>query len=885
MPKSIEIPIEIPLLVTETTGIDRRNEPVTFGIPFPRGMLFENSRLVLLNEEGRQVPIQTDTLETWPDRSAKWVLLDFQGEILENTSKKYRLQCRECQEDIPDKGISLTNGDTFIRIDTGAAVFKIDKETFLPFASVEENEEALDIQNSRISLEDADGERYFPEIKNLTVETRGPLRVTLKVEGEFRTGRGRKFCDFFSRVSFFSHKALVQIDFTIKNPKAAKHPGNMWDLGDKNSVFFKDLCLSFSLKSKAEVKIAWKTQAQPRQPQFHLTGSNIIIYQDSSGGENWRSTNHVNRFGDVPHIIRGYVVSDDQKVLEQGIRANPLVFLGNSKIGISAAIKHFWENFPKALEVNKKSINIRLFPKYFNDVHELQGGEQKTHRIFLNFSNEPNALDWIQSPLIPIATPAWYADSKAIPYLTPYQKQHNDEYESLINEAVKGKNSFFCRREIIDEYGWRNFGDVYADHEAVGHTGSTPLISHYNNQYDLIYSALFQYLRTADASWYKLMNELAWHVRDIDLYHTDQDKDEYNGGLFWHTDHYIDAATSTHRAVSKEYLKVRDPKYVGGGPAMEHNYALGLFYHYLLTGEVASKEAVLELSDWTIREMEKPNTVLGALYGFKQKIPQWKRGFKEEKIFSARYPFTRGTGNSIVTLISAFKTSGDRCHIHKIEELIRGCIHPHDTIEARDLLNAERCWSYTVCLQAVGKYLDLKLELGEDDEMFCYAKDALLHYAKWMCDHEYPYLEKPEILEYPNESWPAQDMRKNNIFLYAAMYSRGDQRKRFLEKAHFFFTSSIQSINTFKTKILARPVVLLLQNGCMYFYFRENPGEAAKSQAQGNDGSGPGRQDYRDHQESLNMSAVCRSIVLDLVKAARKTSFKKEIRWVMNRIQ
>ena len=48
------------------------------------------------------------------------------------------------------------------------------------------------------------------------------------------------------------------------------------------------------------------------------------------------------------------------------------------------------------------------------------------------------------------------------------------------------------------------------------------------------------------------MNELANHVVDIDIYHTTRDKAAYCGGLFWFTDHYLDAATSTHRTYSHE---------------------------------------------------------------------------------------------------------------------------------------------------------------------------------------------------------------------------------------------------------------------------------------------------------------------------------------------
>ena len=40
-------------------------------------------------------------------------------------------------------------------------------------------------------------------------------------------------------------------------------------------------------------------------------------------------------------------------------------------------------------------------------------------------------------------------------------------------------------------------------------------------------------------------------------------------------------------------------------------------------------------------------------------------------------------------------------------------------------------------------------------ERYAYGRASLLHYARWMADNEYPYLDKPEILEYPNETWAA----------------------------------------------------------------------------------------------------------------------------------
>ena len=66
-------------------------------------------------------------------------------------------------------------------------------------------------------------------------------------------------------------------------------------------------------------------------------------------------------------------------------------------------------------------------------------------------------------------------------------------------------------------------------------------MSHYNNQYDAIAGFATRFLQTGDHRWWTLADELAAHVTDIDLYHTTEDRAAYNGGYFWHTQHYLPA--------------------------------------------------------------------------------------------------------------------------------------------------------------------------------------------------------------------------------------------------------------------------------------------------------------------------------------------------------
>src|SRR5262249_22989203 len=88
----------------------------------------------------------------------------------------------------------------------------------------------------------------------------------------------------------------------------------------------------------------------------------------------------------------------------------------------------------------------------------------------------------------------------------------------------------------------------------------------------------------------------------------------------------------------------------------------------------------------------------------------------------------------------------------------------------------------------------------------------LLAYARWMLDHEVPYMQVFDRLEYPTETWPAHDLRKSVVFFRAAQQSEGSLRRRFWEAAVFYRGESLAGLATFPTKGATRPLAILLQN-------------------------------------------------------------------------
>jgi hypothetical protein len=579
-------------------------------------------------------------------------------------------------------------------------------------------------------------------------------------------------------------------------------------------VYFKDFSLGLAL-SGAD-RVSWKPSS--RHALRERPGSKFTIYQDSSGGKNWRSSNHINHLGQIPQRFRGYRVEWNNGLLEEGLRANPVVGCRGSEGEVAGAIHKFWQNFPKAIEVSQNKFSLGLFPRQCAGIYELQGGEQKTHTVYLQFSADERAsvdLAWVHNRLVPHVSGAWYADAKVLSYVSPAIEDNNATCQQIIEAAIAGPNSFVARREVIDEYGWRNFGDLYADHEAVGHSGDHPLVAHYNNQYDVVHGMLIQYVQSADPRWFECACDLARHVIDIDIYHTEQDRPSYNGGLFWHTDHYLDAGIATHRTYSKSSLEKKTGCFYGGGPSNEHNYTSGLLLYYYLTGDETARQAVVGLADWVIDMDDGSQRTLG----FVDRRPT---GMASSTATRDYHGPGRGAGNSINALLDAHTLTVDRRYLDKAEELVRRCVHPNDDIAGRNLDDPEHRWSYLVFLQALGKYLDHKAQQGAYDLMYGYAQASLLHYADWMLDHEVPYSTVLHKVEIPTETWPAQDIRKCVVFHLAEKHATGAKREAFRQKAYYFFNACITDLVRFPSHTLMRPVVLLMTNAYVHTYFQHS---------------------------------------------------------------
>lgn len=781
----------------------RAAEPITFGIPLPAGVVSSVESVGAESATGRALDVQVRALDTWPDGSVRWALIDVQGDS-DHDAGGFQVTLGAPRRATSGPALRVSTSGGGVRVDTGLGVFEVSAGGPFPFSRVEvAGREPIDAARSGLAVNEG-GRTHEYRVSGVDVLEAGPVRAELAVRAVAHGEPTGSPVEVFARLELFAGSATARLGITLRNPRRAHHAGGHWPLGDPGSVDLASAILRLALAGEAVVVRCAAEHGQGLE-EMRLP---FELHQESSGGERWNGPAHRDRHGRVPLRFRGYRLRSGD-ALREGLRASPIVAVEQGETHLAVAMPQCWENAPRAIRVEADRIEVGLFPAQHGAPFELQGGEQKTHEVVVAFARDAVSdppLAWVHDPQIAGPPPEWCCDTGAVPFLRP-ASEDAPAYRDLVVPALDPEHGFFAKREAADEYGWRHFGDVPADHESAFQPDGRTLVSHYNNQYDVLLAFGTWFLRTGDVRWFRLMRDLARHVVDVDIYHTTEDKAAYGGGMFWHTYHYVDAGTATHRTY---------PPGGGasGGPSAEHNYNAGLMLHWFLTGDRASRDAAVDLGWWVVRMDDGRRTPFRWLAG-------GPTGLASASGSMDYHGPGRGGGNSILACLIARRLSGNRRFDDKAAELIRRCIHPADDIDARQLLDAERRWFYTVFLQALGDYLFDKAERRELDATFAHAHASLLHYARWMAAHERLYLDHPEGLEHPTETWAAQELRKADVFLWAAWFSAGDDRARFLERAWFFRDAALTTLAGMPTRRFTRPLVLALRHVRMTWFERQ----------------------------------------------------------------
>lgn len=643
---------EIPLEVKSMWG---KHGPrhVTGGVPLLPGQARDVSQLHLgtKDSDGRFTPImaQFRVLARWwrKDNSIRWVLVDFATNVEAAGSRVFYLVISDEAPAAPaEGGLRVNQNDDKIEVTTGPARFVLDRKkfNFLDKVFVDasgdgrfDDDENLVAGSPDLGtvVEDTYGEKYYASegTKSVEVLESGPVRACIRARGlhKAREGRGysRGMYSYDCFLNFYAGSTDVYVDLVIGNhpPKSVGSPtfedaSLLLKLADGEPVFWiqgesSSKAAKGDERDQRETKYWYSLQGEQITEGRLPPGESVCLYQDSNGAETWEACQGYDDNSDSQgwtfppgktSSFRGYRVlkrgSEAEQILASGDHARGLVRLHAKRGGVIVHTKHFWQQFPKAVEVfGDGTVRVGLFPKEYRVVHFLEDTSAKGHEIVLHFyaagrkseyslgsSVQPNSAffaDCWDDRVFPRPSIEHIAATGALADLGPFTPP-----VSGLNSVPDTRNSIDSRRMLTTDrfygnaYGWQIFGERWRSQGGAGRHGARQPMD--EDDY------LRRWYWTGVSDWFAVGDPRSRHFRDVRCYRI-EDQDPF-GFANWMEFRY--ANMSEQRGDRPQPKDEEYQKYSQGlwyrvpfwFPNPEHNVIDLLYDRYLLFGDVRCLE-------------------------------------------------------------------------------------------------------------------------------------------------------------------------------------------------------------------------------------------------------------------------------------------------------
>ena len=334
-----------------------RRHPVTGGVPFARGKLHDD-RSVRLTAAGREVPLQAQVLAWWPDKSVKWLLLDFQAAVGQT---QFALEYGPgVRRQPPREVVRARRGPDGVTVDTGAVRFRVaaDGTGFLDELSYRGKLVFRATEGRRLNLMDAlhtaspadyhPMGRYLKDaqpdpsklvITGVKLELAGPLRAVVVIDGKYTyklvgstidADVAKGDCPFRLRIHACAGQSMLRVEHFF------------YYEGDGDHDFIRSLALKVPLPDgPAAIRFIGAGGA------MRADGPMAGLWQESADSfQVWSSD--------------GQTLS----TLRRGDRFEGVADVTAGEIGLAVGVKDLWQNAAKSLhaDVKGRELGIHLWP-------------------------------------------------------------------------------------------------------------------------------------------------------------------------------------------------------------------------------------------------------------------------------------------------------------------------------------------------------------------------------------------------------------------------------------------------------------------------------------------------------------------------------------------
>ena len=598
----------IPITVTPAPA-EMAAWPITVGVPFPLGALASDENVRLLDDAGREVPVQVATSGRWSKQgSVRWLQMSF----LPPVGTQPRAYAREFGPEVTRAAVAdplvVEETDAEVSVSTGVLRLVVPKGQTPGIGGVwldgdgdgqfgdRERVMSADASFGPFMIDDA-GVRYNgsrdPEAE-VVLEEAGPLRAVVRASGWHVAETGERLGRWILRLEAYRGLPWLRAQHTFiitENSSDARYSDIGWSLPFSGYEY---------------------ALGTPNVSAGRVQGDGAYLLQRDD---------------------LCFRVYDQGQFKEEGERAEGWMTVGAPGRRMTLAVKDLWQQFPKELEVTPGALNVHLWPAHGEEpirtgeglsirnvyhswfAHEgdvldftvpeevleyvKQDSEQynypnakvanamglaKTHEMLLYFhpgdwesarSRDTNEV--FQSAPAAVVAPEWICDSGVFGPLHPRDPEGFPEIERALDDTI---DNIFRLHEMDRDYGMFNYGDAHHNWDWAGRRWNLHRIWR-NTHHGWTRWPWMMYARSGDRRLLDWADANARHIADVDHCH--------------------------HTTPELEKLTYPDQKLVGGicdykgfvhwasGGRLAYNSAAdAMLWHYYLTGNQRSLTTALE---------------------------------------------------------------------------------------------------------------------------------------------------------------------------------------------------------------------------------------------------------------------------------------------------
>ncbi len=623
------------LTVEERSGLNRRSEPITAGVPLPEGIVQNPGSLTLLDERARPVPVFIKAVTRWlDDGSVKWLHLRFSSDVASKGKRTLTL-ARGTEASRPQTALRIADEQDRIAVVTGPLRFTVSKNRFNGVAEAwldtsgrqkfAESSRLLAPHTGGLVLRAA-GREYRGSndaASEVSVEEQTPLFVIIKARGNLYASDGTKGFSYVCRLTAYAGQASVTVQVSVANTVGPRR---------EDAVPLEML--------------AWEMPTVIRNPRVLVGGENQI-HEARLGATNsaWIHQGNSDTY-ELGGSLGGSGKGKATKPLTTGWAS-----LSDGRRGVAAGVRWFWQLYPRTVEATGSgALRLELYSGRDKPL-DVYTGVSRTHDVLLVFYDTKTPATQLrdsfaafQEPLRAFAPARWYCrDTKAFGNLVDAdQSLFNAQRETLetylkwwtanFDNVKRLRDGQSLRGVNRDAYGWLEFGDGFHYVWQPGNADPRNLAWD-GNYYDFPHACLLHFLLTGRTDFFDFFIEHSRHLADVHMVHYDPDP------LFIGSNRYCPPTDHVRMDPSRGDYRTAQV-YVSN--TFNHHKTLSLFENYLLTGDRRSLDVAL----------------LGLKYAFDN------RGADHS------YNEPRGPGNQLLTLLAGYEFTGDRKYLDRCGRII-----------------------------------------------------------------------------------------------------------------------------------------------------------------------------------------------------------------------